>query len=453
MQLKKYFIVMTIILAATACEDGYNNAVDVADTDYVTNDPKHPPTQLDSWLMNNFTQPFNIEVKYQWDASEADLYRTLVPPKISQVQPLMEVVKYVWLDPYNALAGSTFIKTYCPKQFLLIGSARYNIDGTFTLGTAEGGRKVVLYVVNDFLPEDRSALKTMLHIVHHEFGHILNQKISYPSSFREITAGAYTADWRFASVPQARANGFITNYAMASPDEDFVEMVATMLIEGREGYEAMLACEANSSSRMILKKKEQLVVQYYKDAFNIDFYALQTAVQEAINEIAPPDEGPEPLPPVFDQWGFDKEKTSVRFDLARLSEPAEFVGRFNQDYARMYNAGYSLDPNFKLYFSGESELSLKMYYYALDDEDRVYQQANFYFFVSHMDDGTVALDFAGADDNGLYLLDNLQVGAVAAFFGNRTFTIDWLQTCSGQTYVGFIPKDSPVNYSFGMLEN
>ncbi len=190
MQLKKYFIVFSIILAATACEDGYNDAVDISDTDYVTNDPKYPPTLLDSWLMNNFTQPFNIEVKYRWDASEADLYRTLVPPKVSQVQPLMEVVKDVWIDPYNALAGNSFIKTYCPKQFLLIGSARYNIDGTFTLGTAEGGRKVVLYVVNDFVPEDRTALKTMLHIVHHEFGHILNQKVSYPSSFREITAGA-----------------------------------------------------------------------------------------------------------------------------------------------------------------------------------------------------------------------------------------------------------------------
>ncbi len=67
---------------------------------------------------------------------------------------------------------------------------------------------------------------------------------------------------------------------MASPDEDFVEMVATMLIEGKDGYEAILACEANSNSRAILKKKEQLVVQYYKEAFNIDFYALQTAVQE-----------------------------------------------------------------------------------------------------------------------------------------------------------------------------
>jgi hypothetical protein len=158
---------------------------------------------------------------------------------------------------------------------------------------------------------------------------------------------------------------------MASPDEDFVEMVAVMLMEGKEGYQAILDCETNANSLAIIRKKEQLVVQYYKESFNIDFYALQDAVQEAINTIAPPDEDPEELPPLFDQWGFDKEKKTVRFDLSMLNEPTEFAARFNQDRARMYNGGYSLDPNFKLYFSSEEELTLRMYYYALDDEDRV----------------------------------------------------------------------------------
>jgi substrate import-associated zinc metallohydrolase lipoprotein len=451
MQFRKYLIMTALILAALACDDPYNDAVQ--DTDYVTNDPKFPPTELDNWLLNNFTQPFNIEVKYRWDASEADLYRTLVPPKVTQVQPLMEVVKSVWIDPYDQLAGGSFIKTYCPKQFLLIGSARYNIDGTFTLGTAEGGRKVVLYVVNDFVPEERSALKSMLHIVHHEFGHILNQKIPYPSSFREISGGAYTGDWRFSSIAQARANGFITNYAMASPDEDFVEMVAVMLMEGKEGYQAILDCQTNANSLAIIRKKEQLVVQYYKESFNIDFYALQDAVQEAINTIAPPDEDPEELPPLFDQWGFDKEKKTVRFDLSMLNEPAEFAARFSQDRARMYNGGYNLDPNFKLYFSSEEELTLRMYYYALDDEDRVNRPITYYFFFSKNDEGIASIYFRGLDENAEFLRDELEVGATASFFANREFTIDWIQTCTGQSFVGFFPEDSPDDFSFGMLEN
>jgi substrate import-associated zinc metallohydrolase lipoprotein len=449
------YIFFTLILAALtiSCEDSYNDAVDPSKTDYVSNDGNHPPTELDKWLLDNFTYPFNIEVKYRWDASEGDIYRTLVPPKVSQIQPVMEVVKDVWIDPYGEVAGGTFIKTFCPKQFLLIGSARYNLDGTFTLGTAEGGRKVVLYVVNEFVPSDRSALKSMMHIVHHEFGHILNQKVPYPSAFREVTPGAYTSDWRFSSLAQARARGFITSYAMSSPDEDFVEMVATMLIEGKEGYEALLECETNEVSLQILRKKEQLVIQYYKEAFDIDFYSLQTSVQEAIDQIAPPDEDPEELPPLFESWGYDKENTSVRFDLSVLNEPAEFVARYNQDNAVLHNAGLALDYNFKLHFTAGDELALRVYYYDLKDEDKVYQQANFYYYVERKDDGSVTLYLSYGDENAQYLNNDLKAGALPAFFGNRTFNIEWLQTCTEQVYVGFYPKDSPQNYSFGMLEN
>jgi substrate import-associated zinc metallohydrolase lipoprotein len=454
MRFKKYTITVLILaLSIVGCQDPYNDDVGPSDTDYVTNDPQYTPTALDNWLLDNFTYPYNIEVKYRWDASEGDLYKTLVPPKVTKVQPLMEVVKDVWINPYATLAGGTFIKTYCPKQFLLIGSARYNVDGTFTLGTAEGGRKVVLYVVNDFVPTDRLALKDMLHTVHHEFGHILNQKASYPSAYREITSGGYTADWRFTSLAQARANGFITSYAMASPDEDFVEMIATMLIQGKEDYESILACETNANSRAILKKKEQLVVQYYKDAFNIDFYALQTKVQEALDQIAPPDEDPEVLPPLFDEWGFEKDKTAVRFDLTQMNEPAEFSGRFSQDNSIMHNEGLALDYNFKLYFTSENELALKVYYYTIDEEDRVYQQANFYYFMTQNEDGTTNLFLNGGDDNAMYLANELRASALAAFFADRTFTIDWLRTCSGQVFVGFIPKDSPANYCYGMLDN
>ncbi|MBT1703792.1 zinc-binding metallopeptidase [Chryseosolibacter indicus] len=447
------YILSTLVLAlmALACEDAYNDKVDPSKTDYLGNEEPQT-TELDTWLLNSFTYPFNIEVKYRWDASEGDIYRTLVPPKVSQIKPVMETVNDVWITPYSEIAGGTFIKTYCPKQFLLVGSAHYNPDGTFTLGTAEGGRKVVLYVVNNFSPTERSALKTMMHIVHHEFGHILNQKVSYPSAFRDITAGLYTSDWRFNSVTQARANGFITNYAMASPDEDFVEMVATMLIEGREGYEAILECETNAPSLEMLRKKEQLVVQYYKEAFNIDFYGLQSKVQEAINELAPPQGGPEELPPLFDVWGYGKEKTSVRFDLSTLNQPAEFTGRFNQDNRVLHNNGLALDYNFKMSFTAEDELALRIYYYNLNDENRVYQQANFYYTLIQRDDGSIIISASFADENGYYL-EGLKATALPSFFANRTFTIDWLQTCSDEVYVGFHLKDNPETFCYGMLEN
>jgi hypothetical protein len=73
--------------------------------------------------------------------------------------------------------------------------------------------------------------------------------------------------------------------------------------------------------------------------------------------------------------------------------------------------------------------------------------------VERKDDGSVTLYLSYGDENAQYLNNDLKAGALPAFFGNRTFNIEWLQTCTEQVYVGFYPKDSPQNYSFGMLEN
>ena len=46
------------------------------------------------------------------------LDKTLVPPLVSKVQPTMEAVKKIWIDPYIKVAGEDFIKIFCPKQYV-----------------------------------------------------------------------------------------------------------------------------------------------------------------------------------------------------------------------------------------------------------------------------------------------------------------------------------------------
>ena len=449
----KTIILALPLLAVTAvsCQDSYD-AGDVTDTDYVSNDDTRPATTLDVWLRNNFTNPYNIDVKYYWDASEVDIYKTLVPPKTSQVQPVMDVVKKVWIDTYSELAGEAFIKQYCPKQFVLVGSARYNFDGTITLGTAEGGRKVVLYVVNDFVQKDAYAVKEMMHTIEHEFAHILHQTKPYAAEFRQLTPGDYTANWNTFSVSAARQRGFITNYAMLSPDEDFAEMVAMMLVEGKEGYENILRCYTSASAEALIRKKEQLVVEYFESKYGIDFYALQTKVQEAIRAFAPDAGGENPNPvPALDAWGFNKTYTTLHFDLSVLSEPADFASRYAYDNAKLHTAGFSLDYGFKLFWSGAEQLTLRLYYYADVDGNRVYSEANFYLVTEWNADGTVTLFFDGADANGDYLNYDLIATGLLSFFANRTFTVDWVASCNGSasTYIGLYPTENPKAYAFG----
>jgi substrate import-associated zinc metallohydrolase lipoprotein len=259
-------------------------------------------TPLDQWLYDTLVVPYNIATKYKWDQSELDLNKDIVPPDESKVIPVMSSVSRVWIDPYILQGGEFFFKKYCPKLFVLAGSANWNLDGSITLGTAEGGRKIVLYLLNDFknksmpgyTPADSTIPKQMFHVIHHEFGHILDQNIRRPVAFDEVCKGLYTADWINTNDYAARQDGFVTAYAESSPFEDFVEMISMMLIEGRSGFDNIVNSITGTSIRGTtadqakarLRQKESLVVNYYKQAWSIDFYTLQTRVRTAIvNEL------------------------------------------------------------------------------------------------------------------------------------------------------------------------
>lgn len=449
---KLIWYALIVALTAISCSDPYNDNP----SDNASGEVGGPNAQtpLDTWLYERFTLPFNIEVKYRLDASEVDLYKTLTPPDPAKVEDVMDVVRKVWIDPYTSLAGDAFIKQYCPKQFVLVGSARYNFDGSITLGTAEGGRKVVLYVINKFVKTDRYDVKEMIHTIEHEFTHILNQKVAYPAELKEVTAGGYTASWSSVSLAEARQKGFITNYAMVSPDEDIAEMVSMMLVEGKDGYEDILTCQTTAESYALIKRKEQIVVEYFKKAFGIDLYALQTKVQEAMQVIAPVDDGDGTEPaPLLDLWGYGKQYATLHIDLMTMPESADVFARYNADNQELHKRNMAMDYNYKLSFFDTDQLILTLYYYNINSETRVYKEANFiYRITGPYDDGTVDIGLISADDNAEELVTVLGAQAMYSYFGG-TFIPGWAQTCSGLWFPALYPYEAPGNYLIGALGN
>lgn len=264
---------------------------------------------LDNWLADNFTKPFNIDVKYRWDGSELDLSKTLVPPRAEKVQPVMEIVKAAWIDVYTAEAGLSFIKQFAPRQYLLVGSLQYNAGGTVTLGEAEGGNRVTLFNINNFVKTDRNIIKPVLKTIHHEFTHILNQTISYAKEFEKITPAGYTADWNNTTLANANAAGYISQYAQAAPGEDYAEMTSIMLTEGKSAYDAKVNSIVlpkidsipdpanppfiiqreipNATAQGFIRKKEESVITYFKQSYGIDFAKLRNRTNYALSENAP----------------------------------------------------------------------------------------------------------------------------------------------------------------------
>ncbi len=248
---------------------------------------------VDDWILSNLTVPWNISVKYKWDQSEMEFNKIVTPPDEEKIIPVLTAIKQVWIDNYVAESNELFMKKYCPKFFVLAGSASWNLDGTIIQGRAEGGRKILLYQLNDFriksmagyVPEDSFAVKEMFNTIEHEFAHILHQNVMYPQEFKQISVGTYTSNWNNVGDEAANELGFISAYAMSFPDEDFVEMVSYMLTEGRDWFNSLVSNLASEEAQMKLKQKEAIVVGYFKDTWNIDFYSLQTRTRNSITAL------------------------------------------------------------------------------------------------------------------------------------------------------------------------
>jgi substrate import-associated zinc metallohydrolase lipoprotein len=246
---------------------------------------------IDTWIRDSLTVPYNVSAKYKWDQGVLEFDKTLTPPKEEKIIPVLSSIKKVWIDNYVKEAGKPFMMKYIPKFFVLVGSASWNMDGTITLGTAEGGRQIMLYVLNDFrikgmtgyVPSDSFNIKQMFHTIEHEFGHILHQTVLYPEEWKRISVGDYTSDWNNTTDSSAHEKGFITMYAQSGPDDDFVEMISMMLTEGKGGYESIISSIKSPAGVSKLRQKEGIVVAYFKDVWGINFTSLQTRTRNSID--------------------------------------------------------------------------------------------------------------------------------------------------------------------------
>lgn len=296
-----YLFVIIGILASCNKEDEIGKSI-INLEDIKQND-------TDKWIFENLTKPYNIEVKYKWDATELEMDKVLNPPRLEDVVPFLEVLKKTWIDPYVLHGGATFVKKLIPKQIILVGSENINGDGTVTQGTAEGGRKVVLYELNSFDSSDITKLKRMLHVMHHEFGHILHQNVLYPDEFKMITPGGYTSDWANTKWYEAYEQAFVTPYAKNIVDDDFVEMIATILTNSSEewakikkkiivwkreddgsfsetpdGYNVPLVDET-LAMREKFSAKERIVVNYFLSVYGIKIFDLQKSINDSMLEV------------------------------------------------------------------------------------------------------------------------------------------------------------------------
>lgn len=240
-------------------------------------------TEFDYWLQRNYVMPYNIVFKYRYEDNESDMDYYTIPARYDASVKLAHIVKYVCLEAYDEVAGITFTRSYFPKLIFTIGEWEYNNNGTFILGTAEGGRKIMLSGVNyieKYMGNAESLNYYYLKTIHHEFTHILNQTKDYSADFKLITGSGYVAD-KWSEAPYNAGNlprGFISTYAQHSDTEDFAEMLSYFICNSEEQWKTWMQ-QAGTQGAHLINAKLDIVSDYMLTAFGIDIYKLREAIQ------------------------------------------------------------------------------------------------------------------------------------------------------------------------------
>ncbi len=296
--MKKYILSVLPLLALacgfTACDD--DNAIK---SESVITADAYKQNDFDKWLERNFILPYNIQFKYRYEEIESDFNHYTVPADMENSIVMAHLLKFLCVEAYNEVAGIDFTCSYFPKEFFLIGEFEYQNNGTMILGTAEGGRKILLAGINQLTDEVIANPEALNHYyiktIHHEFTHILNQVRNYPTSYQEVNGTMYVNDsWSEEPYDEVYLKrGFISAYSQKEAGEDIAEMLSEYVTHDAAWWEAqMKAAEGTyepkqtETGRALMEKKLDILRGYLFDVFGIQLDDIRDAVIRRQNEVA-----------------------------------------------------------------------------------------------------------------------------------------------------------------------
>lgn len=278
---KLSFLLLSSLLLFACKEDSLDPNSVLVDLDVESN-------ELDNYIEEQFTKDYNIAIVYKFVEAESDLDYNLSPAGYESSVRMTKLLKYLGIDPYDKIMGDKdFIRAYFPKVLNYIGSPGYRNNGTFVLGTAEGGIKITLYALNDLTEETGTNVDFLndyyFHTMHHEFAHILHQNRDYPASFREITGSGYVADaWSDiytgpSADASAAADGFVSPYASKESNEDFVETYSYYITLSPAQWEQRIS-RGGTAGKEIIEAKLDIVRTYFQTVWDIDLDVLRDEI-------------------------------------------------------------------------------------------------------------------------------------------------------------------------------
>lgn len=280
--LKYIFLALTIIAFWQCSEDELDSKSIFESDSKIKND-------FDYWIAENYTNTYNIDLKYRFEDKESNPVYNLIPADYEKSIALAKITKFLWIGSYVELLGEDFMKTYSPRVLFFVGSAAYNSSSSKVVATAEGGLKITLYEINALDLNNINAAtltSSYFHTMHHEFSHILHQTKRYPTTFDQISANDYQASsWVNVMEQDALNMGFISPYAGSEAQEDFAELVAYYFSYDNDYWDERVG-RASEEGQAKINQKIAIIKDYMQVSWGIDMDAMRTIVQRRAQEVS-----------------------------------------------------------------------------------------------------------------------------------------------------------------------
>ncbi|WP_277124465.1 substrate import-associated zinc metallohydrolase lipoprotein [Capnocytophaga gingivalis] len=331
--MKKICIIPFLALFLFSCQKD-NPDKDNSVVQLTTKEQAKNQSELDRYINQKLTIPYNVNINYRYPENDINRnqFTYVTPPSTQKALEMVNLIDYMYYQPYSKVVPKKFMEEYVTKQITLIGSYAYAREGGTYNGLATAGIRLELLGVNYIEPNthDDSKRKDMdnnlLRLIYHETSHILEQNKQIPPEYEKLCAaeykgGSWTRSWNLTTQNYLKS-GFISPYSSDNVHEDFVEFIAhyivfyqknqcgcettdatadtdgdglddaaytawkTQILKRGFIWEEALATadgknktDAQYTGKEILLKKLEIVKNYFSQEFGVDLEKLRKEVQ------------------------------------------------------------------------------------------------------------------------------------------------------------------------------
>ena len=255
---------------------------------------------------------YGTAVRWRWNDNFIEPSQRATPINADFVIPTTQVLEYLWVGAYTSVGkpGEDFLNELFPSELQFIGSYIYLEDGNRLLGFAEGGARITLLNLNEYDLQSRDWLTDprggILATVHHEFSHIVHQNYGLPVGFNTISESYLGAGWSNFPTEEEGLEagiklGMVSAYGASTEFEDFCELISHFLVLPKADFEAQFInqedcstlttaaeisnCQELNDGRVLIKRKLELIIDFYKNTFDIDLVQVRDALESRLNYV------------------------------------------------------------------------------------------------------------------------------------------------------------------------